>query len=70
MDTAVKGHAPTMEVTDPQVARIVKGLDSLKAKISKLTEENARLKQQLAELKASQSRIRRIPKKSAEQPES
>ena len=57
-----------MEVTDPQVIRMVKGYDSLKTKIAKLTEENARLKQQLAELKASQSRIRRIPKKGAEQP--
>lgn len=57
-----------MEVTDPQVIRMVKGYDSLKTKITKLTEENARLKQQLAELKASQSRIRRIPKKAAEQP--
>ena len=55
----------TMEVTDPTIIRMVKGYDCLKTKITKLTDENARLKGQLVEARASQSRIRRIPKKGA-----
>lgn len=39
-----------------------KQLDALKAKQEKLTNDNKALKQQLADLKSSHSRIRRIPK--------
>lgn len=50
---------------DTLVGRVQKHIDALKQKNAKLAEENSRLKQQLAELKASHSRIRRIPKKTA-----
>lgn len=56
-----------MEATDTLISRVQKHIDGLKVKNGKLAEENARLKQQLAELKASTSRIRRIPRKGAEQ---
>ena len=46
-------------------AKVQKHVDSLYAKIQKLTDENAGLKAQLHEAKASNSRIRRIPKKPA-----
>lgn len=55
-----------MEATDTLVTRVQKHIDTLKCKNDKLVGENGRLKQQLADLKASNSRIRRIPKKSAE----
>lgn len=45
--------------------KVQKHVDTLHAKIHKLTEENASLKAQLHEAKASNSRIRRIPKKGA-----
>lgn len=54
-----------MEATDSLIGRVQKHIESLKVKTTKLAEENARLKQQLAESKASNSRIRRIPKKPA-----
>lgn len=54
-----------MEATDSLFSRMRKHVDALNAKLGKLTDENARLKQQLAELKASTSRIRRIPRKGA-----
>lgn len=54
-----------MEATDSLVSRVQKHIDALKARNGKLTEENARLKQQVAELRASASRIRRIPRKPA-----
>ena len=54
-----------MEATDVVVSRVQKHIDTLKTKTGKLAEENSRLKQQLADLKASHSRIRRIPKKPA-----
>ena len=64
MDTQNTQTTPTpITVTDPNILRFMKGYDALKLKLTKVTEDNARLKQQLAELKASQSRIRRIPKK-------
>lgn len=55
-----------MEAADTLITRVQKHIDVLKQKNAKLAEENARLKQQLADLKASNSRIRRIPKKPAE----
>ena len=54
-----------MEATDSLVSRVQKHIEGLKARNGKLADENARLKQQLAELKASTSRIRRIPRKPA-----
>lgn len=39
-----------------------KQLDALKAKQDKLVNDNKALKQQLSDIKASHSRIRRIPK--------
>ena len=54
-----------MEATDSLVTRVQKHIDTLKTKNDKLVGENGRLKQQLADLKASNSRIRRIPKKTA-----
>ncbi len=52
-----------MEATDAAITRVQTHFANLKAKNAKLTEENVRLKQQVAELKSSNSRIRRIPKK-------
>lgn len=46
-------------------AKVQKHVDSLQAKIQKLAEENAALKAAVHEAKASNSRIRRIPKKAA-----
>lgn len=57
-----------MEASDTLVTRVQKHIDALKVKNTKLVEENARLKQQLTDLKASNSRIRRIPKKAAAAP--
>jgi cell division protein FtsB len=57
-----------MEASDTAISRVQKVIDALKAKNGKLADENARLKQQLADLKASNSRIRRIPKKPADAP--
>ena len=54
-----------MEATDSLVSRVQKHIEALKARNNKLVEENARLKTQLAELKATTSRIRRIPRKPA-----
>lgn len=45
--------------------KVQKHVDALHAKIAKLSEENAALKAALHEAKASNSRIRRIPKKPA-----
>ena len=53
----------TMEASDTLISRVQKHIEALKVKNSKLAEENARLKQQLSEIKATNSRIRRIPKK-------
>lgn len=54
-----------MEASDGLISRVQKHIDALKTKNTKLGEENARLKQQLTDLRASNSRIRRIPKKPA-----
>lgn len=48
---------------DSVAAKVQKHVDGLNAKIEKLTSENAALKTQLHAAKASNSRIRRIPKK-------
>lgn len=45
--------------------KIQKQIDALKAKNEKLAADAKGLKQQIAELKSSHSRIRRIPKPSA-----
>ena len=58
----------TVESSDSIVGKIQKHLDGLKAKNGRLAEENQRLKSQLQEAKATHSRIRRIPKKPAEEP--
>lgn len=57
--------AATAAATGPTTlaTRVQKHVDSLLAKIAKLTEENAALRAQLHEARASNSRIRRIPKK-------
>lgn len=54
-----------MESSEGALSRVQKLIDALKTKNCKLAEENSRLKQQIADLKASNSRIRRIPKKAA-----
>lgn len=48
---------------DTVVTKVQKHVDSLKAKNSKLAEENTRLKAQLTTAKQINSRIRRIAKK-------
>jgi F0F1-type ATP synthase membrane subunit b/b' len=47
---------------DPAVSKIQKHVDQLKAKHTKLVDENAKLKAQLAQAKQLNSRIRRIAK--------
>lgn len=51
----------TSESTDPLLSKISKHLDTYKAKISKLTEENTKLKKSYADLKSQTTRVRRIP---------
>lgn len=51
-----------MEGTGAIVSRVQKHIDGLNAKNAKQAEEIVRLKKQLADLKALQSRIKRIPK--------
>ena len=63
--TPAVAAAATSEV-DSIVSKVQKHLDQLKAKNQKLTEDNAKLKQQLAEARSSHSRIRRIPKRKPE----
>jgi len=48
---------------DSVVGKIQKHVDTLKAKNTKLAEENAKLKAQLTQSKQLHSRIRRIAKK-------
>lgn len=48
---------------DSGIARITKQFDNLSARNTKLQEENAKLKKQLAEHKTNNSRIRRVPQK-------
>jgi hypothetical protein len=50
---------------DVLASKVQKHVDSLHAKIEKLTAENAALKGQLHEARAAGSRIRRIPKPAA-----
>lgn len=54
--------SPTV-TTDPILGRLQKHIDTLKEKNIKLAGDNARLKAALAEQKASNSRVRKIPKK-------
>lgn len=54
-----------VEAADVPIAKVQKYVDSLKTKITKLTEENARLKQRDSEKRSSNSRIRKIAKKPA-----
>ncbi len=48
---------------DSGIARIQKQFDNVNARNTKLQEENAKLKKQLAEHKTNNSRIRRVPQK-------
>lgn len=57
-----------MDSSDPRIQRVARDFAVLQAKITKLTEENARLKQLVAEFKSANSRVRRIPKKTAQDP--
>jgi cell division septum initiation protein DivIVA len=57
--------APAEASVDTIVSKVQKHLDQLKAKNTKLAEDNAKLKAQLSEARSSHSRIRRIPKKKA-----
>jgi hypothetical protein len=63
---AVTVPAATPAVAKPAetlASKVQKHVDGLQAKIVKLSEENAALKAQLHSTRASNSRIRRIPKK-------
>lgn len=62
---AAPAPAPAAAVKETLATKVQKHVDSLHAKIAKLSEENAALKAALHEAKASNSRIRRIPKKEA-----
>lgn len=53
---------------DTVVTKVQKHVDSLKAKNTKLAEENAKLKAQLTQAKQLNSRIRRIAKKGTDAP--
>lgn len=57
--------APAPKTPESIANRVQKHVDALQARIERLDGENATLKAQLRELKASNSRIRRIPKKPA-----
>lgn len=50
---------------DSLVLKVEKCVDSYRAKIQKLQEENQRLRASLSEVRNSNSRVRRIPKKKA-----
>lgn len=52
---------------DAVVTKVQKHVDTLKAKNSKLADENTKLKQQLQEAKQLNSRVRRIVKKPAQE---
>lgn len=62
---AVPVTASATSKTETLAGKVQKHVDALHAKIQKLTEDNAALKAQLHEARASNSRIRRIPKKDA-----
>ena len=55
--------SPRNHKMDSGIARITKQFEALNARNTKLQEENAKLKQQLAEHKSLNSRIRRVPQK-------
>lgn len=63
--TAVPAAAAAV-ATESVVAKVQKYVDALKAKNAKLADENAKLRAQLQEARASHSRIRRIPKAAAD----
>lgn len=63
--TAVVPTVAAEPSVDTIVSKVQKHLDQLKAKNTKLAEDNAKLKTQLTEARSSHSRIRRIPKKKA-----
>ena len=56
---------PAAKPVETLATKVQKHVDGLQAKIAKLSEENAALKAQLHAARASNSRIRRIPKKAA-----
>lgn len=58
---------PVAKPTETLASKVQKHVDGLQAKIVKLTEDNAALKAQLHTARASNSRIRRIPKKPEQQ---
>lgn len=58
--------AAATKTVESVAAKVQKHVDGLHAKIQKLAADNAALKAQLHEAKASNSRIRRIPKKPAD----
>lgn len=62
---AVNGN-PASKAIDSVATKVQKHVDGLNAKIEKLAAENAALKAQLHAAKASNSRIRRIPKRKGE----
>lgn len=63
--TAAPAPLAAPKAPETIATKVQKHVDSLHVKIQKLTEENAALKAQLHELRASNSRIRRIPKKAS-----
>lgn len=63
--TATPAPAAPNRTQETIATRVQKHVDGLQARIQKLSDENATLKAQLHELRASNSRIRRIPKKPA-----
>lgn len=63
--TAAPAPTAATKTAESVAAKVQKHVDGLHAKISKLAADNAALKAQLHEAKASNSRIRRIPKKPA-----
>lgn len=71
-DTAVVAPvaavAPAAKAAETLASKVQKHVDSLHAKIAKLAEENDGLKAQLRGAKASNSRIRRIPRKATDAP--
>ena len=62
---AAAAPAAVAKSAEALAIKVQKHVDSLHAKIQKLTEENAALKAQLHEARASNSRIRRIPKRAS-----
>ena len=62
--TPVPVVAPSTPASrDTFLNKVEKHIDTYRAKISKLQEENQKLRAQNADLKSANSRVRRIPKK-------